>query len=81
MWLERKKPVPRRRGIVGSWEKGSEKILDELARPFEIDHAPVFVNASVGIVVWPEDGATTSVRPSRPGILPSGSKPEIIDKQ
>ena len=42
-------------------ERIGEKILDELARPFEIDHAPVFVNASVGIVVWPEDGATTDL--------------------
>ncbi|MDA8149696.1 MAG: EAL domain-containing protein [Nitrospiraceae bacterium] len=36
--------------------KVAETILDEVARPFDFDPAPVFVNASIGMVVWPEDG-------------------------
>ena len=42
-------------------ERIAEKILDEIARPFDIDHAPVFMNASIGIVVWPMDGTTTDI--------------------
>ena len=42
-------------------ERIAEKILDEVARPFEIDHVPVFVNVSLGIVVWPEDGETSDL--------------------
>ena len=37
-------------------QKVAETILDEVARPFDIDPAPVFVNASIGMAVWPEDG-------------------------
>ena len=42
-------------------ERIAEKILDEVARPYDLDHAPVFVNASIGIVVWPEDGETADI--------------------
>ncbi|MCL4485307.1 MAG: EAL domain-containing protein [Nitrospirae bacterium] len=42
-------------------ERIAEKILDEVARPFEIDRVPVFVNASLGIAVWPEDGETSDL--------------------
>lgn len=41
--------------------KIAEKILDEVARPFDLDQVPVFVNASIGIVVWPEDGETSDI--------------------
>ncbi len=39
----------------------SEKILDAIARPFEFDGTPVFVNASIGAALWPEDGATSDL--------------------
>ena len=42
-------------------ERIAEKILDELARPFEVDRSPVFVTASIGIVAWPEDGTTADM--------------------
>lgn len=37
----------------------AEKILDTIARPFEFDRTPVFVNASIGAALWPEDGRTS----------------------
>ncbi len=41
-----------------SLRKIAETILNEVSRPFDLDldPAPVFVNASIGTVVWPEDG-------------------------
>ena len=39
-----------------SLRKIAETILNEVARPFDLDPAPIFVNASIGMVVWPEDG-------------------------
>ncbi len=39
----------------------AEKVLDAIARPFEIDRTPVFVNASVGAALWPEDGSTCDI--------------------
>ena len=41
--------------------KIAETILSEVARPFDLDQVPVFVNASIGIVVWPKDGETSDV--------------------
>jgi len=38
-------------------DRTNERILDELARPFEVDGRELTSTLSIGIAVWPEDGA------------------------
>jgi diguanylate cyclase (GGDEF)-like protein/PAS domain S-box-containing protein len=39
----------------------AHKVLDALGQPFDLDGHPVYVSASVGIAVFPEDGASGDV--------------------
>jgi diguanylate cyclase (GGDEF)-like protein/PAS domain S-box-containing protein len=43
-------------GDTGSASDVAEKILNTLAKPFELDGNTVFVGASIGISTYPEDG-------------------------
>ncbi|WP_084386695.1 EAL domain-containing response regulator [Castellaniella caeni] len=43
----------------------AQRLLDALVAPFEVDGQPVYVSASIGVALYPEDGATAEMLLSR----------------